>query len=146
MVHLLIVTCIFPYLHLFILGYRWPTHHSPSIKHEVSFTTLWELRQAATQVCIYQGKLYFYCILKARDWNPWVLLVLFILSHNCSSMCRISGKILEFEMVTQTEATRRRYRYLSHFSLTTSFKVCSFFNFLEQLLQAKNLLFLIFPP
>lgn len=37
---------------------------------------------------------------------------------------RISGKILEFETVTQTEATRRRYRYLSHFSLTTSFQLC----------------------
>ncbi|KAE8650799.1 RING finger protein 10 isoform X2 [Cucumis sativus] len=37
---------------------------------------------------------------------------------------RISGKILEYETVTQTEATRRRYRYLSHFSLTTSFQLC----------------------
>lgn len=26
-------------------------------------------------------------------------------------------------MVTQTEAMRRRYRYLSHFSLTTTFQV-----------------------
>ncbi|KAF5725587.1 RING finger protein 10-like [Tripterygium wilfordii] len=37
---------------------------------------------------------------------------------------RISGKILQMETVTQTEATRRRYRYLSHFSLTTTFQLC----------------------
>ncbi|XP_008791034.2 RING finger protein 10 [Phoenix dactylifera] len=37
---------------------------------------------------------------------------------------RISGKILELETVTQTEAMRRRYRYLSHFSLTTTFQLC----------------------
>ncbi|GAV59512.1 zf-C3HC4 domain-containing protein [Cephalotus follicularis] len=37
---------------------------------------------------------------------------------------RISGKILELETMTQSEAMRRRYRYLSHFSLTTSFQLC----------------------
>ncbi|KAJ6837101.1 RING finger protein 10 [Iris pallida] len=37
---------------------------------------------------------------------------------------RISGEILEMEMVTQSEAIRRRYRYLSHFSLTTTFQLC----------------------
>lgn len=37
--------------------------------------------------------------------------------------CRISGKILQLETVTQSEAMRRRYRYLSHFSLTTTFQV-----------------------
>ncbi|WCJ40235.1 RING finger protein 10 [Euphorbia peplus] len=37
---------------------------------------------------------------------------------------RISGKILQLESVTQTEAIRRRYRYLSHFSLTTTFQLC----------------------
>uniref|UniRef100_A0A5B7BNR4 Putative RING finger protein 10 isoform X1 n=1 Tax=Davidia involucrata TaxID=16924 RepID=A0A5B7BNR4_DAVIN len=37
---------------------------------------------------------------------------------------RISGKILQLETVTQSEAIRRRYRYLSHFSLTTSFQLC----------------------
>ncbi|KAL0927014.1 hypothetical protein M5K25_001165 [Dendrobium thyrsiflorum] len=37
---------------------------------------------------------------------------------------RISGVILELEMLTQTEATRKRYRYLSHFSLTTTFQLC----------------------
>lgn len=37
---------------------------------------------------------------------------------------RLSGKILELETVTQTEAMRRRYRYLSHFSLTTTFQLC----------------------
>ncbi|KAK2968813.1 hypothetical protein RJ640_028206 [Escallonia rubra] len=37
---------------------------------------------------------------------------------------RISGKILQLETVTQSEAMRRRYRYLSHFSLTTTFQLC----------------------
>ncbi|URE13766.1 RING [Musa troglodytarum] len=36
----------------------------------------------------------------------------------------ISGEILELETVTQSEAMRRRYRYLSHFSLTTTFQLC----------------------
>ncbi|XP_040376685.1 RING finger protein 10 isoform X2 [Oryza brachyantha] len=37
---------------------------------------------------------------------------------------RIHGKILELETVTQSETTRKRYRYLSHFSLTTTFQFC----------------------
>ncbi|KAG6621766.1 hypothetical protein I3843_03G001700 [Carya illinoinensis] len=37
---------------------------------------------------------------------------------------RISGRILQLETVTQSEAIRRRYRYLSHFSLTTTFQLC----------------------
>ncbi|ESQ32815.1 hypothetical protein EUTSA_v10003691mg [Eutrema salsugineum] len=37
---------------------------------------------------------------------------------------RLSGKILEMETVTQSEAIRRRYRFLSHFSLTTTFQIC----------------------
>lgn len=37
---------------------------------------------------------------------------------------RISGKIFQLESVTQSEAMRRRYRYLSHFSLTTTFQLC----------------------
>ncbi|GJM85105.1 hypothetical protein PR202_ga01527 [Eleusine coracana subsp. coracana] len=37
---------------------------------------------------------------------------------------RISGKILELETVTQSETTRKRYRFLSHFSLTTTFQFC----------------------
>ncbi|KAL6634257.1 hypothetical protein ACP70R_026928 [Stipagrostis hirtigluma subsp. patula] len=37
---------------------------------------------------------------------------------------RITGKILELETVTQSEATRKRYRFLSHFSLTTTFQFC----------------------
>ncbi|KAJ3675849.1 hypothetical protein LUZ60_004891 [Juncus effusus] len=37
---------------------------------------------------------------------------------------RISGKILELETVTQSEEMRRRYRFLSHFSLTTTFQLC----------------------
>nr|CAD1836664.1 unnamed protein product [Ananas comosus var. bracteatus] len=37
---------------------------------------------------------------------------------------RLSGKILELESVTQSEAMRRRYRFLSHFSLTTTFQLC----------------------
>uniref|UniRef100_A0A7C8Z3L0 RING-type domain-containing protein n=1 Tax=Opuntia streptacantha TaxID=393608 RepID=A0A7C8Z3L0_OPUST len=37
---------------------------------------------------------------------------------------RLSGKILQLESVTQSEAMRRRYRYLSHFPLTTTFQLC----------------------
>ncbi|KAG5526954.1 hypothetical protein RHGRI_028030 [Rhododendron griersonianum] len=37
---------------------------------------------------------------------------------------RISGKILQLETVTQSEAIRRRYRFLSHFTLTTTFQLC----------------------
>ncbi|KAI3463149.1 hypothetical protein Pfo_019812 [Paulownia fortunei] len=37
---------------------------------------------------------------------------------------RIAGKILQLETVTQSEAMRRRYRFLSHFSLTTTFQLC----------------------
>ncbi|PAN06199.1 hypothetical protein PAHAL_1G246100 [Panicum hallii] len=37
---------------------------------------------------------------------------------------RITGKILELETVTQSEAIRKRYRFLSHFSLTTTFQFC----------------------
>ncbi|XP_057868844.2 uncharacterized protein LOC131075912 [Cryptomeria japonica] len=36
----------------------------------------------------------------------------------------ICGKILEMETVTQTEGIRKRYRYLSHFPLTATFKLC----------------------
>lgn len=36
---------------------------------------------------------------------------------------RISGKILQLDTITQSEAMRRRYRYLSHFPLTTTFQV-----------------------
>ncbi|GMH25686.1 hypothetical protein Nepgr_027529 [Nepenthes gracilis] len=37
---------------------------------------------------------------------------------------RISGKILQFETVTQSEATRKRYRFLSHLPLTATFQLC----------------------
>ncbi|KAF8400066.1 hypothetical protein HHK36_015941 [Tetracentron sinense] len=37
---------------------------------------------------------------------------------------RLAGRILQLETVTQSEAIRRRYRYLSHFSLTTVFQLC----------------------
>ncbi|XAR52059.1 hypothetical protein NMG60_11006909 [Bertholletia excelsa] len=37
---------------------------------------------------------------------------------------RISGKILQLETITQSEAMRRRYRFLSHISLTTAFQLC----------------------
>lgn len=36
----------------------------------------------------------------------------------------ICGRILELETVTQTEGMRKRYRYLSHFPLTATFKLC----------------------
>lgn len=51
------------------------------------------------------------------------IIVYFHWSKEYKYKCRINGKILELEMVTQTEAMRRRYRYLSHFSLTTTFQV-----------------------
>ncbi|KAG7632678.1 Zinc finger RING-type [Arabidopsis suecica] len=37
---------------------------------------------------------------------------------------RLSGKILEMETITQSEAIRRRYRFLSHFSLSTTLQIC----------------------
>ncbi|XP_027350497.1 RING finger protein 10 isoform X2 [Abrus precatorius] len=37
---------------------------------------------------------------------------------------RISGRILQLETITQSEAMRRRYRFLSHFPLTTTFQLC----------------------
>ncbi|ERN06158.1 RING finger protein 10 [Amborella trichopoda] len=37
---------------------------------------------------------------------------------------RISGKILELETVTLSEVMRRRFRFLSHLSLTTTFQLC----------------------
>ncbi|KAJ9132884.1 hypothetical protein P3X46_033709 [Hevea brasiliensis] len=37
---------------------------------------------------------------------------------------RVRGTILQLETLTQSEAMRRRYRYLSHFSLTTTFQLC----------------------
>ncbi|MED6105927.1 hypothetical protein PIB30_000051 [Stylosanthes scabra] len=37
---------------------------------------------------------------------------------------RITGKILQMETVTQSEAMRRRYKFLSHFPLTTTFQLC----------------------
>ncbi|XP_050384380.1 uncharacterized protein LOC126800991 isoform X2 [Argentina anserina] len=37
---------------------------------------------------------------------------------------RISGRVLQLETITQSEAMRRRYRYLSHFSLTTVLQFC----------------------
>lgn len=49
---------------------------------------------------------------------------------------RISGRILQLESVTQSEAMRRRYRYLSHFSLTTTFQV------IKQVLLVLTLVFL----
>lgn len=36
---------------------------------------------------------------------------------------RIGGKILQLDSLSQTEAIRKRYRYLSHFPLTTTFQV-----------------------
>ncbi|GAB4848627.1 hypothetical protein Ancab_003337 [Ancistrocladus abbreviatus] len=37
---------------------------------------------------------------------------------------RISGRVLHLETVTQSDAVRRRYRFLSHFPLTTTFQFC----------------------
>ncbi|GFP91619.1 ring finger protein 10 [Phtheirospermum japonicum] len=41
-----------------------------------------------------------------------------------SLLVLITGKILQLETVTQSEAMRRRYRFLSHISLTTTFQLC----------------------
>ncbi|KAK1259238.1 hypothetical protein QJS04_geneDACA021794 [Acorus gramineus] len=37
---------------------------------------------------------------------------------------RVGGKILQLETVTQSGSMRKRYRFLSHFSLTTTFQLC----------------------
>lgn len=37
---------------------------------------------------------------------------------------KVGGNILQLETVTQSETMRRRYRFLSHFSLTTTFQLC----------------------
>ncbi|KAJ7522618.1 hypothetical protein O6H91_18G019800 [Diphasiastrum complanatum] len=37
---------------------------------------------------------------------------------------RLEGKILEMETISQSESMRRRYRYLSHFPLTTTIQLC----------------------
>eukprot|EP00252_Welwitschia_mirabilis_P010012 TRINITY_DN23035_c0_g1_i1.p1 TRINITY_DN23035_c0_g1~~TRINITY_DN23035_c0_g1_i1.p1 ORF type:complete len:798 (+),score=151.89 TRINITY_DN23035_c0_g1_i1:152-2545(+) len=37
---------------------------------------------------------------------------------------RISGRILQLDTVSQSEDSRKRYRYLSHFPLTTVFQLC----------------------
>ncbi|KAK9117707.1 hypothetical protein Sjap_016654 [Stephania japonica] len=37
---------------------------------------------------------------------------------------RINGEIVQLESVIQSEAMRRRYRYLSHLPLTTTFQLC----------------------
>ncbi|RYR54224.1 hypothetical protein Ahy_A06g029485 isoform C [Arachis hypogaea] len=46
------------------------------------------------------------------------------LTQTKSTDCRITGKILQMETVTQSEAMRRRYKFLSHFPLTTTFQLC----------------------
>jgi hypothetical protein len=35
----------------------------------------------------------------------------------------LEAQVLELESVTQTDATRKRYRYLSHLPLTSTFQV-----------------------
>jgi len=44
-------------------------------------------------------------------------------SHNLLPS-RIGGKILQLETFTQSEVIRKRFRYLSHFPLTTTFQLC----------------------
>lgn len=48
--------------------------------------------------------------------DSWIYLSEFFYS-------RIRGRILQLETVSQSESTRRRLRFLSHFSLTTTFQV-----------------------
>ncbi|KAK8938011.1 E3 ubiquitin-protein ligase RMA1H1 [Platanthera guangdongensis] len=71
-----------------------------------------------------------YSFYQAVDGQPLILhpLSMKCLLHHYGSYDmlppRISGVILELETITQSEATRKRYRYLSHFSLTTVFQLC----------------------
>ncbi|KAK8944302.1 E3 ubiquitin-protein ligase RMA1H1 [Platanthera zijinensis] len=71
-----------------------------------------------------------YSFYQAVDGQPLILhpLSMKCLLHHYGSYDmlppRISGAILELETITQSEATRKRYRYLSHFSLTTVFQLC----------------------
>jgi len=54
------------------------------------------------------------------------------LAYDCFLfVCRIGGKILQLETFTQSEVIRKRFRYLSHFPLTTTFQVmhCMFLEF-----------------
>ncbi|XP_021756025.1 RING finger protein 10-like [Chenopodium quinoa] len=71
-----------------------------------------------------------YNFYQAVDGQPIILhpLNMKCLLHHYGSYdllpARVSGKILQLESVTQSEAMRRRYRYLSHFPLTTTFQLC----------------------
>ncbi|XP_057530861.1 uncharacterized protein LOC130809206 [Amaranthus tricolor] len=71
-----------------------------------------------------------YNFYQAVDGQPIILhpLNLKCLLHHYGSYDllpeRVSGKILQLESVTQSEAMRRRYRCVSHFSLTTTFQLC----------------------
>ncbi|KNA16499.1 hypothetical protein SOVF_088410 [Spinacia oleracea] len=71
-----------------------------------------------------------YNFYQAIDGQPIILhpLNMKCLLHHYGSYdllpARVSGKILQLESVTQSEAIRRRYRYLSHFPLTTTFQLC----------------------
>lgn len=71
-----------------------------------------------------------YTFYQAVDGQPLILhpLSMKCLLHHYGSYDmlppRISGEILELETIIQSEATRKRYRYLSHFSLTTTFQLC----------------------
>ncbi|KAL9241811.1 hypothetical protein vseg_015876 [Gypsophila vaccaria] len=71
-----------------------------------------------------------YNFYQAVDGQPIILhpLNMKCLLHHYGSYdqlpSRVSGKILQLESVTQSEAMRRRYRYLSHFPLTTTFQLC----------------------
>lgn len=76
--------------------------------------------------------------------SPYQIFIVYVCLLNCRFFfhCRVSGTILQLETITQSEAMRRRYRYLSHFSLTTTFQV-PFHCWLFYVYHHISLLFLI---
>ncbi|KAK1617074.1 hypothetical protein QYE76_022592 [Lolium multiflorum] len=86
-----------------------------------------EERRAATIESNEQDSYTFYQVFDGQHLILHPLNMKCLLNHfGCSAMLppRVTGKILELETITQSEATRKRYRFLSHFSLTTTFQFC----------------------
>jgi len=86
-----------------------------------------EERRAATIELNEQDSYTFYQAFDGQHLILHPLNMKCLLNHfGCSDMLppRVTGKILELETITQSEATRKRYRFLSHFSLTTTFQFC----------------------
>ncbi|CAM0945678.1 unnamed protein product [Alopecurus aequalis] len=86
-----------------------------------------EERCAATIESNEQNSYTFYQVFDGQHLILHPLNMKCLLNHfGCSDMLppSVTGKILELETITQSEATRKRYRFLSHFSLTTTFQFC----------------------